>query len=761
MARQVKFENRVISVPDDATDDEVAAIIDSSPSSVQALPPSPAAQKPSLGTQALDVAKGVLELPAQLATSAVALPASGLAGLAAAAGKALGLTDKNPADVVESTQRNLTYQPTSQSAKGAGELIAKPFEGWEQGAQSAGDKTLDVTGSPALAAGVKTAISAAPDVMGALTGVKAARAPKLPGQGLPPAQGPRLPASEVPKPVPATPTERVLAKGYQARPTDVSANEPGRVGAVKKTAERVSDSEQLREGFVEKNQKLTDTEARAELALPASTKVLTPQVFEKARAPHGAVYEKLVQTVGKNVVDDGSYTAALRKASNTEGLSPDDTRTVKKLIRDYGDLSAKDARGVVESIKDLRAAATKDYRNGADSIGSVRKAIADAMEDTLESSATAAGHADLVNEFRAARTALAKLYTVEDATVAGRVDAHKLKKARDRGVKLTGRLADIADAAEYLPNVTQHPHTMGKAARTPLDAVANYATLGLKPLAEAGARKVLGSDKFQGKLAPPTGKSAGAVPGPAEWPASMTPRPPEPQAPSPGNLELAPDRVGQGGMPFTASPNPRAVGMAGDLELAENARLQQSGLADDLELPQFTTRVEAGPPDLVPWDAEASPDGSFAYGRGVPFREAPAQQSYSWPQRMEAGRQPPRTNDLTLADEVIPADLGPGPVPTERAPFTPSAQDVVDVPRSLADELGLRVEPHPTEPDFYVIRSPNGEGVSVKGLDAVEQLLGETLFTDPPATTAPPRQVPKVNSQAYGKRPRGDSNGTP
>lgn len=100
-----------------------------------------------------------------LASQAVALPVAGLAGLATEAGNALGLTDKKGADVVHKVGEALTYQPRGEMGKAATEIATYPFQKLAEAGQYAGGKTLDATGSPALATVVDTAVNALPLVI--------------------------------------------------------------------------------------------------------------------------------------------------------------------------------------------------------------------------------------------------------------------------------------------------------------------------------------------------------------------------------------------------------------------------------------------------------------------------------------------------------------------------------------------------------------------------------------------------------------------
>lgn len=102
------------------------------------------------------------ETAANLITQGATLPVAGLAGLGAAASKAVGLTDAEPADVVHSVAGALTYQPVTDLGKHLTQAAMTPFELLTKGGAYAGDKVLDATGSPIAATAIDTAINAMP-----------------------------------------------------------------------------------------------------------------------------------------------------------------------------------------------------------------------------------------------------------------------------------------------------------------------------------------------------------------------------------------------------------------------------------------------------------------------------------------------------------------------------------------------------------------------------------------------------------------------
>lgn len=93
-----------------------------------------------------------------LGSQVVGLPVAGLAGVATAAGHALGLTDRTGADVVHAVGEKLTYVPRGELGQGGAGIVAAPFEALAEVGHKAGSATLDATGSPLAATVVDTAI---------------------------------------------------------------------------------------------------------------------------------------------------------------------------------------------------------------------------------------------------------------------------------------------------------------------------------------------------------------------------------------------------------------------------------------------------------------------------------------------------------------------------------------------------------------------------------------------------------------------------
>lgn len=111
-----------------------------------------------------------LETAATVGSGAIASALGGLAGIGAGLSKAAGITDVEPAHVVQDIQQRLTYQPrTEMGQKGVqavgeiatlGGLIPKVGE-------AVGEAALGATGSPLAATAADIATQAIPQILGA------------------------------------------------------------------------------------------------------------------------------------------------------------------------------------------------------------------------------------------------------------------------------------------------------------------------------------------------------------------------------------------------------------------------------------------------------------------------------------------------------------------------------------------------------------------------------------------------------------------
>lgn len=203
--------------------------------------------------------------------------------------------------------------------------------------------------------------------------------------------------------------------------------------------------------------KLNEAAARAagidpQMLPPGS--LLTEKVFNDAKVPHEAVYER-----GRDIPGEGSSAQYTRDLGGikTRGSAQAADSEISRLQQEYAD--AGSSAQIVQDIKVLRRNSSKNIQNAdaaKNDVGFAQRKIADALENELARRAIASGDVGYAAELAGARRALAKIYTVEDATWADHFDVSKLVAAKQHGAPLTDDLAVLADIGERLPRSMRH-----------------------------------------------------------------------------------------------------------------------------------------------------------------------------------------------------------------------------------------------------------------------------------------------------------------
>lgn len=362
----------------------------------------------------------------QLGSGLISSPLSGLAGLATAAGRGLGMTTPDPADVVRSTQDALTYQPRTQGGQDLSSAVGYLPGKFAQGADWVGGKVTDATGSPALGALANTGIQGLPLLLGA----------KLPGRA-------GAGASVAPEVADAT------AAGFKLTPEQANA------GIVGRTVQSLTGSAKLERSLSKQNAPVANQIAAQEIGIPGQA--LTPANIKAAKTPHNAVYDA-VSKVGA-VPTDAQYAADIANLSNRTGSGSfgfDTPPAVDRLKTGYGGVQSFDAADAVAKVRQLRADSSKNIKAPNDpeknALGYSQRQVAEALENQLDRHVQSLGGqpgipANLVDRLRAARVQLAKIHSVEDAMDGANISPKALAKQQDRGVPLSGNLKTIANAA--------------------------------------------------------------------------------------------------------------------------------------------------------------------------------------------------------------------------------------------------------------------------------------------------------------------------
>lgn len=212
-----------------------------------------------------------------------------------------------------------------------------------------------------------------------------------------------------------------------------------------------------------KNQEVTNSLARKALGLPEDAP-LTPQTLEAVRRNAARAYEP-VRSLGQMPADRQYIDDVLRLRQQAENIArsfPDldvnGAATIQKMVN--GLLVADmDSSAVVDAVRTLRKGASANLSPlaAADparrALGQAQIGAADALEALLERQVAAAGRPDLVANLRAARTQIAKTYSVEAALneTTGNVSATKLGQQLSKGKPLSGELERIARFGRSFP----------------------------------------------------------------------------------------------------------------------------------------------------------------------------------------------------------------------------------------------------------------------------------------------------------------------
>ena len=377
----------------------------------------------------------------------------------------------------------------------AGKFTKKAFELPEKLADKAGEKTAEASGSPALGAGVKTALMGATMLT---PGGEASAAAKV-------------------APKAATELEGLVSKaiglGYKLKPSEAGgmAKAPG--GTL---TEGLSNSSKVEVAAVVHNQKITD-----KLALQAAQKAgvekdarLSVPAIEKGIKENGKPYEIASRRLGTFEASP-EYLEEVGKVGRRPGTTFQSVThpEIERLKEGYA-ATQWNAKDVVFEVRKLRNSASRNItarEPERQELGYAQKAFANAMETELERQATRIGEPDLVKNLQAARKNIAILHDIKSSLRGNSADAKKIVKLVGRNPAVSGELKDIAEVAGEFPNVTRHANEVRQ--KVPVTvfegAAGGYGAASHNPLllgaavARPLARKALLSNAYQRQLAKP------------------------------------------------------------------------------------------------------------------------------------------------------------------------------------------------------------------------------------------------------------------
>ena len=371
-----------------------------------------------------------------------------------------------------------------------------------------------------------------------------------------------------------TPAETLRAAGLKLAPSSVRM--PGqKPGAVARTVESVSGPREINAAAAEHNIPVLQNRIAKDngLDLSRSNGLFTEEVLGDAWKKQNAAWDAVEKLPGDRV----DLKDAIRSTSTSlDTMQP----YLDKLANDYG--MVESSTGAVAATRKLRADARRLMRSQDPAMqerGQLAKSTADKIDDVLSERAAQYGSPEVYDNFEKSRVAMAKLHHIDEATVAGTIDPHKLKAMRDRGVPLDEGMGLAAYAAEHAPDVTKH--------LSKYKPDSNSAAHSLSVRALAAATRNLGGKTY---LMGPAQKKLGGVDTAALerfYPTKDGARPRPTPKPQPDLSML------RGGPSNRATPGPQ---VPSDL-------MNQGAPQPDLSMlrggPSNRSNVKAGPADLM------------------------------------------------------------------------------------------------------------------------------------------------------------------
>lgn len=304
--------------------------------------------------------------------------------------------------------------------------------------------------------------------------------------------------------------------GYVIPPTQ--ANAAGGTGFVNKTLEGLAGKLSTAQKASVKNQPITNQAIAKDLGLPLDEPI-SIEALKKVRAIAGQAYDEVKQ-LGTIIPDQKYFTeldniiASTRSAANSfPGLKNSKLEDIVTALKQ----PKFDAGDAVEAIRGLRDEVGGFFARGEKTVGRAYSGAVDALENMIERAAAASGKPELLKNYIAARTTIAKTYTVEKALneTTGNVSAVKLAARLASGKPMSGEIEKVAQFAQAHPEAAK-TLTSSIPGSSPLDWVAGLGsnalwgpagtavTLGARPL----ARNIILSRPYQRLMTQPSYQSS-------------------------------------------------------------------------------------------------------------------------------------------------------------------------------------------------------------------------------------------------------------
>jgi hypothetical protein len=250
--------------------------------------------------------------------------------------------------------------------------------------------------------------------------------------------------------------------GYVVPPTAINPN------ATNTALESISGKAATRQSATAANQKITNTLVRGDLGLPENVP-LSSDVLDNVRAQAGKVYQA-VKGVGP-VASDQQYTNDLQTVLTGSpqltaaypGIGGQANQQLKDLVSAVS-VPQHDASNIVDAVSMLRNQAKGNFKSAFASgnpdtmaVARGQQGVADAMEDLMTRHLQASGQGDLANAWSAARTTIAKTYSVEAALNGNNVSAAGLAAQARRGKPMSDGMDLAAQFGTHFGDVAGLP----------------------------------------------------------------------------------------------------------------------------------------------------------------------------------------------------------------------------------------------------------------------------------------------------------------
>lgn len=275
-----------------------------------------------------------------------------------------------------------------------------------------------------------------------------------------------------------------------------------------------------------KNQDVTNRLARRSIGL-ADDAPLTANSLENVRAEAGKAYEAVKSFGAQNNIQfkpdqefirqigeiGGDFSIAAKKFP---GIANNSRIAELKAELSSGPISPVEA---IEAAKKLRSDAKINFRAFDKpeqlALARAQRQAADALEGLVERGIARTGQPQLMREFRAARTMIARAHDIEAALneTTGNVSTRTLSAMGDKGKPLGGGLEKAANFGNAFPKAAQNPETIGsQPGLSPLDYALGFLTGGAtgNPMLAAAAlsrpvvRSVIMSRPYQALTGTPS-----------------------------------------------------------------------------------------------------------------------------------------------------------------------------------------------------------------------------------------------------------------